>query len=95
MPHKTSLLAIPVLKRRPNSTKVSRYLFLLVISLTPYVDQSLKKYFTLQQEVENTHHLRITQWAATITWHNTHECENRTLMHEAEELRGNRSEDVT
>ena len=85
----------PKEKTQLYKSTVSRYLFLLVISLTPYVDQSLKKYFTLQQEIGNTHHLRITQWAATITWHNTCECENRTLMHEAEGLRGNRSEDVT
>lgn len=44
----------PKEKTQLYKSTVSRYLFLLVISLTPYVDQSLKKYFTLQQEVENT-----------------------------------------
>ena len=37
----------------------------------------------------------MTQWAVTITWHNMCECKNRTLIHEAEGLRGNRSGDVT
>lgn len=80
----------PKEKTKLYKSTVSHYLFSLVIFLTPHVDQSLKKYFTLQQETGN-----IQQWAVTITWHNMCECKNRTLIHEAEGLRGNRSGDVT
>lgn len=64
-------IAIPIPKVRPNSTKLESPIACSYRSffLPLYIDQNLKKYFTLLLEIGNIQHLRMTQWAvvANIT----------------------------
>ena len=71
MASKNQSIAIPIPKVRPNATKLEYPIAYSYRSffLPLYIDQNLKKYFTLQLEIGNIQHLRMTQWAvvANIT----------------------------